>query len=103
MRFKANNFWVAVLCPLQWLALRKRFDGTAVGELTVPDAEGEIMWLLLVIEFWAFAGVVDSFDKQSEGIQLITCATLLANLALFAFYVVNPSAVTSGIHSATGF
>lgn len=49
MCFKVNNFWVAVLCPLQWLALRKRFDGTAVGEFTVPDVEG---WWNYVVDFW---------------------------------------------------
>lgn len=64
--------------------------------------DGGIMWLLFGIAFGTFAGVLASFDKQSKGSQFMACATLLAMLALFAFYVVNPSAVMSGIHSATG-
>lgn len=60
------------------------------------------MWLIFGIAFGTFAGVLVTFDRQSKGIQIMACAVLLGMLALFAFYVVNPSAVTSGIHRATG-
>lgn len=61
------------------------------------------MYLLFGLAFGTFAGVLATLDRQSKGIQIMACVILLAMLALFAFYVVNPSAVTSGIHSATGF
>lgn len=60
------------------------------------------MYLFLGLAFGTFVGGLVTLDRQSKGIQIMTCATLLAILTLFTFYVVNPSAVMSGIHSATG-
>lgn len=60
------------------------------------------MYLFLGLAFGTFVGVLVTLDRQSKGIQIMACATLLAILTLFIFYVVNPSAVMSGIHSATG-
>lgn len=60
------------------------------------------MYLFLGLAFGNFVGVLVTLDRQRKGIQIMACATLLAILTLFTFYVVNPSAVMSGIHSATG-
>lgn len=60
------------------------------------------MYLFLGLAFGNFVGVLVTLDRQSKGIQIMACATLLAILTLFTFYVVNPSAVMSGIHNATG-
>lgn len=60
------------------------------------------MYLFLGLAFGTFVGVLVTLDRQSKGIQVMACAALLAILALFTFYVVNPSAVMSGIHSVTG-
>lgn len=60
------------------------------------------MYLFLGLAFGNFVEVLVTFDRQSKGTQIMACATLLTILTLFTFYVVNPSAVMSGIHSATG-
>ena len=60
------------------------------------------MYLFFCLVFGGFAGILTSLDRQSAGIQTATCITLLVILAFFVLYVVNPSAVMSGIHSATG-
>ena len=60
------------------------------------------MYLFFCLVFGGFAGILASLDRQSAGIQTATCITLLVILVFFVLYVVNPSAVMSGIHSATG-
>lgn len=59
------------------------------------------MYLFLGLAFGNFVGDLVTLDRQSKGIQIMA-STLLAILTLFTFYAVNPSAVMSGIHSATG-
>ena len=60
------------------------------------------MYLFFFLVFGGFAVILASLDRQIAGIQTSTCITLLVILAFFVIYVVNPSAVMSGIHSATG-
>lgn len=43
------------------------------------------MYLFLGLAFGTFVGVLVTFDKQSKGIQIMACATLLAILSSLYF------------------